>query len=64
METFLTPNGKKIEAFHEGHSLKVKFTTGGLLPECLRGTWTSFIQLKTSVEMYLDTLKKKTKEIS
>lgn len=63
METFRTPGGKTIELFHEGFSLRAKFTTGGQLPPELAGIWTSFTQAKTSIETYITKLKaKKTKE--
>ena len=62
MNTFKTPGGKIIELFYEGFLLKVKFTTGGQLPPALAGSYTSFAQAKTSIEMYLDSLKKTPKE--
>jgi hypothetical protein len=64
MDTFKTPGGKIIELFHEGYLLKIRFTSGGQLPDVLKGSYTSFVQAKTSIEMYLDTLKNKSKEKS
>ncbi len=62
MDTFKTPGGKIIELFYEGFLLKARFTTGGQLPQQLKGSYTSFAQAKTSIEMYLDSFKKKPKE--
>ena len=63
METFKTPNGKEIVTFNEGFSIRIKFATGGELPEELSGKYTAFDHARTAIYKYLDRLTtKKNKE--
>jgi len=62
MLTFETPGGKVIKPYYDGHLVRLKFTTGGELPACLAGVYTSWIQAKTSVEKYIDTSAPKPKD--
>lgn len=53
METFETPNGKKIGIYNDGFNLRVKFLSGGELPAELAGIWTSFTRVKDSIDKYI-----------
>ena len=49
IEKFYTPNGKEISTFYDGRNLRVKFATGGELPECLSGLYTNPIVAKNAI---------------
>ena len=58
----VTPNGKEIELYNEGFAVKARFKGGGQLPEELAGSWTNKVFAIQSINKYLDSKTKKTKE--
>lgn len=59
METFKTSNGKEITTYYDGRNLRIKFTSGGELPESLSGYFTNSIHAKHAILKYLDQQDKK-----
>lgn len=56
IEKFYTPNGKEISTFYDGRNLRIKFATGGELPECLSGLYTNPIVAKNAILKYISEL--------
>lgn len=53
MNTYKTPNGKEIATYYDGRNLRVKFTTGGELPESLSGIFTNTIHANNAILKYI-----------
>jgi hypothetical protein len=55
MKEFKSPNeGKTLQLYNEGHSVRVRWKEGGVLPETLKGTWTDAIRAEYSIIKYLN----------
>lgn len=50
---YTTPNGKEIATYYDGRNLRIKFTTGGELPESLSGIFTNPIHAKNAILKYV-----------
>ena len=59
-DKFVTPAGKEIVAYHDpmGSHVKIKFTSGGELPEELAGLFTSKTFAEKAIIAYLDRVSK------
>ena len=57
----LETDGKQIELFHEGFSVRARFVGGGELPDALKGSWTNKDFAKNAVLKYLSNKPKKEK---
>lgn len=56
LEKYVTPNGKEISPYYDGRNIRIKFTTGGELPECLSGVYTNPTQVNKAIIKYLSEL--------
>jgi hypothetical protein len=55
MKEFKTPNeGKTLELYNEGNSVRVRWKEGGVLPEVLKGVWTDMEKAAQSINIYLN----------
>lgn len=59
MHTFETPNGKKLELYNEGFSVKARWVGGGELPVELSGKWSDIRFATNDITIYLDKMKTK-----
>lgn len=50
---YTTPNGKEIATYYDGRNLRVKFTTGGELPESLSGIFTNSVHANNAILKYI-----------
>ena len=54
MNKYSTHNGKNIEFYNEGFSVRVRFSEGGVLPEELSGAWTDKYKAELDVIKYIN----------
>lgn len=54
MKTFITPNGKELELYHIGFSVRCRFKTGGELPAELDCMWTDGAKAEQAINVYLN----------
>lgn len=59
---FETSNGKTIELFNDGYSIRARFQGGGELPVELSGSWTDRRFAEISVIKYLHKMDKRSKK--
>jgi len=58
----VTPKGKEIISYYEDRNLRLKFTSGGELPEILSGCFTDERNAQIAIDKYLATKETKEKE--
>jgi hypothetical protein len=54
MTTYKLPTGKELETYYEGYLTKVRFKGGGVLPDCLNGSWTDPQKADQCIIKYLN----------
>lgn len=53
MKKFVTEKGKEITTYPEGRNYRIKFTSGGELPEQLSGIFTDQRKVEEAINIYL-----------
>lgn len=56
MKIFTTPLGKEVTTYREGNSVRVKFLSGGELPRCLQGDFTSPYYADQAIETFINSI--------